>query len=51
MQPFLSQEIEEIISGDKINELEKLIQEKDVNTFNTIIKSFKEVEEMKIPLI
>ena len=43
--------IEEIISGDKIKELEKLIQDKDIQTFNTIIKSFNEVKWMKIPLI
>ena len=47
----LNTKIEEIISGDKIKELEKLLQEKDISTFNTIIKSFLEVEEMKIPLI
>ena len=43
--------IEEIISGDKIKELQELIQEKDINTFNTIQMSFHEVEKMKIPLI
>ena len=43
--------IEEIISGDKIKELEKLLQEKDITTFNTITKSFLEVEKMEIPLI
>ena len=43
--------IEEIISGDKIKELEKLLQEKDIKTFNTITKSFLEVEIMRIPLI
>ena len=43
--------IEEIISGDKIKELDKLIQEKDIKAFNSIIKSFFEVEKMKIPLI
>ena len=42
--------IEEIISGDKIKELEKLLQDKDIKTFNAITKSFLEVE-MKIPLI
>ena len=43
--------IEEIISGDKIDELTKLLQEKDIKTFNTITKSFFEVEKMTIPLI
>ena len=43
--------IEAIISGDKIKELQELIQEKDIKTFTTITKSFMEVEKMKIPLI
>ena len=43
--------IEEIISGDKIKELQEFIQEKDINTYNTITKSFNEVKKMKIPLI
>ena len=43
--------IEEIISGDTIKELNKLLQENDIKTFNTITKSFLEVKEMKIPLI
>ena len=43
--------VEAIISGDKINELQELIQEKDIKTFNTITKSFLEVEKMKITLI
>ena len=43
--------IEEIISGDKIKELEKLLQENDIKTFNTITKSFLEVETMEIPPI
>ena len=43
--------IEEIISGDKINEFDKLFQENDIKTFNVITKSFLEVEEMEIPLI
>ena len=42
---------EELISGDKINELNKLTQEKDINEYNMISKSFNEVKEMKIPLI
>ena len=45
------QQIERIISGDKIKELEELIRNKDINTFNTITNSFNEVEEMNIPLI
>ena len=43
--------IEEIISGDKIKELQELIQVKDIKTFTTILKSFKDVQKMKIPLI
>ena len=46
-----NQTIETIISGDKINELQQLNQERNIETFNTIIKPFKEVEKMKIPLI
>ena len=48
---FISSTIEEIISGDKIKELEKLLQEKDIKSFNTITKSFLEVKKMEIPLI
>ena len=56
IQPFSQgnvngSQIEEIISGDKITELDKLLQEKDIKTLNTITKSFLEVEEMQIPLI
>ena len=47
----INTKIEEIISGDKIKELDKLFQEKDIKTFNTITKSFLEVKKMKIPLI
>ena len=43
--------IKEIISGDKIKELKQLLAEKDVKTFNTITKSFLEIEKMEIPLI
>ena len=43
--------IEEIISGDKVKELDKLVQETDIKTFNTIIKSFLEVDKIQIPLI
>ena len=42
--------IEEIISGDQIINLKKLIQERDISTFNTITVSFND-KEMKIPLI
>ena len=41
--------IEEIVSGDKIKELDKLLQENDIKTFNTITQSVLEVEEMEIP--
>ena len=47
----INTKIEEIILGDKIKELDKLLQEKDIKTFNTIRKSFLEVEKMEIPLI
>ena len=41
----INTKLEEIISGDKIKELAKLIQEKDIKTFNTITKSFLEVKK------
>ena len=47
----INTKIEEIISGDKIKELEELLQEKDIKTFNMITKTFLEVEKMQIPLI
>ena len=34
-----------------VEELQDLIKEKDITTFNTIIASFKEVEKMAIPII
>ena len=43
--------VQKIISGDKVDELRKLIQNKDINTFITINDSFREVPQMKIPLI
>ena len=46
----ISIKIEEIISGDKIKELEKVLQEKDIETFNTITKSFLDVQQMIIKL-
>ena len=45
------EEIESIISEDKIEKLICLIQKKNIYAFNPIIKPFKEVDEMKIPLI
>ena len=36
----INSKIEEILSEDKIKELEKLLQEKDIKTFNMITKSF-----------
>ena len=36
----INSKIEEIISGDKIKELQELLLEKDIRTFNTITKSF-----------
>ena len=47
----MNSKIEEIISGDKIKELQELLQEKDIKTLNTITKYFLEVEKMEIPLI
>ena len=47
----INTKIEEIILGDKIEELDKLLQERDIKTFNKITKSFLEVEKMQIPLI
>ena len=43
--------IEEIISEDKIEELQVLVKEHGINTMGAIITSFNEVEEMKIPII
>ena len=45
--------IEEIISSDNVKELQDLIQEKENNitSFKTVITSFREIEEMKMPLI
>ena len=36
----INPKIEEIISGDKIKELDKLLQEEDIKAFNIITKSF-----------
>ena len=47
----IKSKIEEIISGDNIKELEKLLQKSNNKSFKTITKSFFEVEEMEIPLI
>ena len=43
--------IEEIISGDKIKELQELFQRNNIQQFLTITKSFKEVDKIRIPLI
>ena len=43
--------IEEIISEDKILELQEFIQKEDIKTFNNITKSFNEVERIEIPLL
>ena len=43
--------IEKIISNDNVEKFQHLIQEIDINQLNTIIKSFREVIKMKIPLI
>ena len=47
----LEETIDEIISGDKIKELQELIQKADHKLFNTIIKPFNEFSAIKIPLI
>ena len=46
-----NQKIKAIILEDNIEKLTELIQEKGINTFNIITKSFNEVEKMEIPLI
>ena len=43
--------VKEIIEGDKIEELRKLIMEKDIKAISPITKSLNEVEKMKIPII
>ena len=43
--------IEEIISGDKVNDLQELMQEKNSQTINIVTNSFREIHFMKIPLI
>ena len=43
--------LEDIVIGDKIRELQELIQNKNIKSYITIKKSFREVREMKIPLI
>ena len=43
--------IDAIISGDKIQELRDLIQEKGITQFNIIQKQFNEATCMKIPII
>ena len=50
-QSNITKIVEEIITGDKLDELQKLIKENDIMTFNTIIAPFKEVEKMSIPII
>ena len=41
----INTKIEEIISGDKIKELDKSLQEKGMKIVNTITKSFLEIEK------
>ena len=43
--------IEKIISNDNVEKLQHLIQKTDINQLKTILKSFKEVKKMIIPLI
>ena len=52
-EPLNSEEelVKEIIKGDKREELQKLIIEEGINAIKPIIKSFNDVEKMKIPII
>ena len=43
--------IEDIIGCDNVDGLQELFNQQDISTFTTITTSFKEVEEIKIPLI
>ena len=43
--------IETLISGDNVEELRLLIQKRNIKTISTVIRSFKEVKKMEIPLI
>jgi len=43
--------VKEIIKGDKIKELQRLINEKGINAISPIIGSFIEVGRMEIPII
>ena len=42
----IDHKIEDIVSEDKIKELDQLLQEKDIKAINTITKSFLEVRKM-----
>ena len=48
---YMNKIIETIISHDQVDELQKFIQVNDINQFNILIKSFRNVQRMKIPLI
>ena len=43
--------IEEIITGDKLEYLQRLVREKNINSINTITRPFIEVNKMIIPII
>ena len=43
--------VEEIIQGDKLEELQQLIRENDIESISPLIKSFNEVKTMEIPII
>ena len=43
----INTKIEDIISGDKVTELDKLVQEKDIKTFNTITNFFSKSKKWK----
>ena len=43
--------VREIIKGDKLEAMQNLIREKSIDSISPILKSFKEVEKMRIPII
>ena len=43
--------IEKIISGDNIKELQEFVQKKNISLFKRITKPFKEIKKMEIPII
>ena len=43
--------VKEIIKGDRLEDFQKLINERGINAISPIIKSFNEIEKMEIPII